>query len=282
MVGKIILIAVAVFVLLMFIGVIDGKRFIVKEEMLKIPKLKKGCRFVMISDLHNKVYGKNNEKVISAVDKAKPDFVVIAGDLITSHAKESIIPGTGLVNELSKRYKIYYAMGNHETKIKKYPEKYGNMYDRLVKETMHPNVKLLIDESCILPEYSICLTGLELGMAYFAKFKRKEMDSDYLEKKLGKVQSQYCNILLAHNPEYFEEYAAWGADLVLAGHVHGGIMRLPLLGGVISPSYRLFPKYDGGIFHKGESTMLLGRGMGAHTLPFRFFNPAELYVVTLK
>ena len=59
-------------------------------------------------------------------------------------------------------------------------------------------------------------------------------------------------------------------------------MRLPLLGGVIAPSYKLFPKYDGGIFREGKATMLLGRGMGAHTLPFRFFNPAELHIVTLK
>ena len=70
--------------------------------------------------------------------------------------------------------------------------------------------------------------------------------------------------------------------MVLSGHVHGGIMRLPLLGGVIAPSYRLFPKYDGGIFRHGKSWMLLGRGLGSHTLPFRFFNPAELHEVILK
>ena len=69
--------------------------------------------------------------------------------------------------------------------------------------------------------------------------------------------------------------------MVLAGHVHGGIMKLPVLGGVISPSLEIFPKYDGGIFRKKEAAMLLGRGMGAHTIPLRFFNPAELYVITL-
>ena len=108
------------------------------------------------------------------------------------------------------------------------------------------------------------------------------MEQGHLEKHIGKANAQFCNILIAHNPEYFKEYADWGADFVLSGHVHGGIMRLPLLGGVISPSYKLFPKYDGGVFREGKSTMLLGRGMGSHTLPFRFFNPAELLVVTLK
>lgn len=283
MIWKIILIiAVVIFTAMLLVGMIDGNRFVVVEEELALPKLKKGCRFVLISDLHNKVYGKKNEKVIKAVEKAKPDFVVIAGDLITSHVNESIAPGVDLINELSKHYKIYYALGNHETKIRMYPERFGDMYDRLIKEIEHPNVTLLVDESCILPEYAICMTGLELERAYFARFKKKQMEAGVLNKHIGKAQAQYCNILLAHNPDYFEEYAAWGADLVLAGHVHGGIMRLPVLGGVIAPSYKLLPKYDGGIFKEGKATMLLGRGMGAHTLPFRFFNPAELYVVTLK
>ena len=282
MIWNLVLIVAVLFVLLMIVGVVDGNRFVVVEEEFDLPKLKKGCRFVMISDLHNKVYGKNNEKVINAVKKADPDFVVIAGDQVTSHAKESIEPGVNLIKELSKCYRIYYALGNHETKLKMYPERFGDMYNKLVKEVTNPNVKLLVDESCILPEYSICLTGLELERTYFARFKKREMEKGHIEKHIGKVQPQYCNVLIAHNPDYFEEYAAWGADFVLSGHVHGGIMRLPVLGGVIAPSYKLFPKYDGGIFHEGKSTMLLGRGMGAHTLPFRFFNPAELHVVTLK
>ena len=282
MIWNLVLIVAVLFVLLMIVGVVDGNRFVVVEEEFDLPKLKKGCRFVMISDLHNKVYGKNNEKVINAVKKAHPDFIVIAGDQVTSHAKESIEPGVNLIKELSKHYRIYYALGNHETKLKMYPERFGDMYNKLVKEVTNPNVKLLVDESCVLPEYSICLTGLELERTYFARFKKREMEKGHIEKHIGKAQVQYCNILIAHNPDYFEEYAKWGAELVLSGHVHGGIMRLPFLGGVIAPSYKLFPKYDGGIFREGKATMLLGRGMGAHTLPFRFFNPAELHIVTLK
>ena len=267
---------------MMLIGVIDGNRFVVKKEKFVLPKLEKSCRFVMISDLHNKVYGKNNEKVVKAVKKANPDFIVIVGDLITSHAHEAMDPGINLVNALSKDYKIYYSMGNHETKIKIYPEKYGDMYDRLMKEIEHPNVKILADENIVLPEYNICITGLELERAYFARFTKKELEQGDLEKHIGNVKKQYCNILLAHNPDYFANYATWGADFVLSGHVHGGIMRLPILGGVIAPSYKLFPKYDGGIFREGNATMLLGHGMGSHTLPFRFFNPACLYVVDIK
>ena len=71
-------------------------------------------------------------------------------------------------------------------------------------------------------------------------------------------------------------------DLVLSGHVHGGIMRLPFLGGVISPTLRLFPRYDGGLFREDGSTMILGRGLGSHTIPIRIFNPGELIVVDLE
>lgn len=283
MIWKIVLVSVVVFcVVMLLIGVIDSNRFVVVEEEFKLPKLKKGCRFVLISDLHNKVYGKKNEKVVEAVRRANPDFVVIAGDLITSHANESMEPGVELVKALREQYKIYYALGNHETKLKMYPERFGDMYDVLINEMQHPNVKMLIDESCVLSDYGICMTGLELERAYFARFKKKEMEPGDLERHIGSLDEQYCNVLIAHNPDYFEEYAAWGADFVLSGHVHGGIMRLPWIGGVIAPSYKLFPKYDGGVFKEGKATMLLGRGMGAHTLPFRFFNPAELYVVTLK
>ncbi|MDE7197816.1 MAG: hypothetical protein K2O15_02920, partial [Lachnospiraceae bacterium] len=85
-----------------------------------------------------------------------------------------------------------------------------------------------------------------------------------------------------HNPVYFDAYEAWGADLVVSGHVHGGIMRLPVLGGVISPALTLFPKYDGGVFYEKESTMILSRGLSSHTLPIRIFNPGELIVIDLK
>lgn len=283
MIWKMVLIGVMVFgVVMLLVGVIDSNRFVVVEEVFKLPRLKKGCRFVLISDLHNKVYGKGNEKVIEAVKRANPDFVVIAGDLITSHANESMKPGIALVKELREHYRIYYALGNHETKLKMYPERFGDMYDELMEEMKHPNVTMLIDENCILEEYGICLTGLELERMYFARFKKKQMEQGHLEKHIGKIDERYCNVLIAHNPDYFDEYAAWGADFVLSGHVHGGIMRLPWIGGVIAPSYKLFPEYDGGVFKEGKSIMLLGRGMGAHTLPFRFFNPAELYIVTLK
>jgi hypothetical protein len=279
-----ILIAVVIVavVLLLIVGIVDGNRFNVVNESFTLPNLKKECRFVMISDLHNKVYGNKNDKILEAVDKINPDFVILAGDLVTSKPHEDMTPGISLINDLAKKYKVYYGLGNHESKLKWESYKFENMYEVLKTSTDKENIFRLENDTAILPEYNINITGLDLGLQYFAHFRLRKMEEGYLEKTLPKLDKSKCNLLIAHNPDYFEKYAQWGVDLVLSGHVHGGIMKLPLVGGVIAPSYRIFPKYDGGIFRSGKTTMLLGRGMGSHTLPFRFFNPAELYAVTLK
>ncbi len=275
------IVVIAAGIALLIVGIIDGNRFVVVQEEFALPNITKECRFVFISDLHNKVYGKGNYKLINAIKEINPDFILIAGDLVTSREKEDMTPAIELINTLSKDYLIYYGMGNHETKIKVRREEFGDKFDTLKKSITNPNIIFLENQCAILQDYNIAITGLELDLKYFAHFRIQPMEKNYLNTTIGAPKRGRCNILLAHNPDYFPDYADWGADLVLSGHVHGGIMRLPVLGGVIAPSYRLFPKYDGGTFKEKNSTMLLGRGIGSHTLPLRFFNPAELYEVTL-
>ncbi len=111
------------------------------------------------------------------------------------------------------------------------------------------------------------------------------MDPDLIAKKLFEVkgaEKDRFQILIAHNPQYFKEYAGWGADLTLSGHVHGGIVRLPLLGGVVSPSLALFPKYSGGRYQQAGRTMILSRGLGTHTINVRMFNPGEVSLIEIK
>jgi hypothetical protein len=279
---NLIIIAIVIIVFLLIVGVIDGNRFKVVTENFDLPNLTKNCNFVMISDLHNKVYGNNNDKVINEIERINPDFILIAGDLVTSKVNEDITSSVDLLNTLGKKYKIYYGLGNHESKLKVEKEKFDNKFEKLKDSISCQNVVFIENETVSIPEYNINITGLDLDLNYFAHFKIRKMEDGYLKDTLPKLDISKCNILIAHNPDYFEEYAKWGADLVLSGHVHGGIMRLPILGGVIAPSYRLFPKYDGGVFKSGNSSMLLGRGMGSHTITLRFFNPAELYEVKLK
>lgn len=278
----IVIILVLLFVFFLAIGLIDGNRFVVVEEEFALPKLNKECKFVLISDVHNKVYGEDNALFIKAVKRINPDFIILAGDLVTSSPNEDMEPGIALVKALSSDYKIYFGLGNHEEKIKQQRDKFQDQFALLKKNLTHPNIVWLENESVEIPEYNIKITGLALELQYFAHFQLRKMEKDYLKNVIGTPDRTKCNLLIAHNPDYFSEYAKWGADLVLSGHVHGGIMRLPLIGGVISPSYRLFPKYDGGVFRENGTAMLLGRGMGSHTIPFRFFNPAQLYAVTLK
>lgn len=262
----------------LIVGIIDNHRFRVVEETIVLDHLKKNCRFILLSDLHNHIYGKDNQVVIDEIRKAKPDFVIVAGDLVTSKERESTKPGEDLVNAISKEVPVYYAMGNHETKIRTFSS-FGDTFKKMMRSINHDQMHVLINESVELKEYNIKITGLELPRYYYSKFRIRDFSTKNIVEMVGEPDASMCNLLIAHNPDYFRYYADWGADFVLSGHVHGGIMRLPVLGGVISPAYVLFPEYDGGIFHHGKSTMLLGRGMGTHTLPFRFFNPGELYIV---
>ena len=278
----VLLIMVMLAVALLAVGIIDGNRFVTVRKEFALSGLSKECRFVLLSDLHNKVYGTKNDKVIEAIRRINPDFIVLAGDLVTSQLREDMTPGIELLRTLRQDYRIYYGLGNHESKMRQRPDQFGDKYDRLIRAVSGKNVSVLKNEAVFLPEYNLKITGLDLDLNYFGHFKVQKMKPGYLQETLPECEKEKCNILIAHNPDYFAEYAQWGADLVLSGHVHGGIMRLPLLGGVIAPSYKIFPEYDGGVFRTGSAAMLLGRGMGSHTIPLRFFNPAELYDVQLK
>ena len=173
-------------------------------------------------------------------------------------------------------------MGNHEYRLQLYPEQYGNMYERYEKALDQGGVHSLINENVSLPEYNLAVCGAQIDRRYYKRFGKYPMSEEYLPQILGEKRSDRFQILIAHNPDYFEEYAKWGADLVVSGHVHGGIMRLPVLGGVLSPNLTLFPKYDGGMFKLGDAVMVLSRGLGTHTIPLRIFNPGELVVIKLQ
>lgn len=267
-----------------FLGVMlyDGNRFHLVEYTVSSSKLYADEDIVILSDLHNKSYGKENERLIQAIEQVKPAGIYIAGDIITSKAGESMKNGITLMKKLGEKYPIYYGMGNHEHKLRLEPEKYGNMYRKYEEALQGAGIALMSNQRVYDPGHNVDVCGLEIGRSYYYKARKTKMDSGYLESLVGNSRTDAFQILLAHNPDYFQQYAAWGADLVLSGHVHGGVMRLPVLGGVISPSFRLFPHYDGGEFHNGNATMILSRGLGMHTIPIRIFNPGELVLIHLK
>ncbi len=255
----------------------------------KIPKAFSGVKILFLSDLHNTEYGKKNEKLLEAIQKENPDYIFIGGDMLVGKPDTSFLPAASFVKKLAKKYPVYYANGNHEYRLKIYPEKYGeNTYTDYVNILKKAGVCYLCNESIKIQRKNetITVVGVEIDAMYYERMKKISMSDLYLPSVLGRRkkeerEEEFC-ILLAHNPVYFPQYAKWGADLVLSGHVHGGIVRVPLLGGVISPQLTLFPKYDAGRFKEGESEMILSPGLGVHSIPFRLLNMPKMQAITLE
>lgn len=248
---------------------------------LSSDKIREPVKLVLLADLHDKEYGRGNQKLIAGIEAEKPDAVLIAGDMLTAYSDRTSHAAEELLEALIKQYPVYYGLGNHEAKMLWDEAFYGAGYQGYMDTLNRLGVTVLNNTGCQFGSSPIRIYGLNMAQKYFKRFKRLPMEPDYLTKTLGTLDDSCYNILLAHNPAYFEEYAAYKPDLVLSGHVHGGLVRLPFLGGVIAPSLQLFPKYDGGKFTKGSSTMILSRGLGFHSIEFRMWNPGELVVIEL-
>ena len=268
--------------IMLWFCVYDSNRFVVVHYKIKNKKIKGSFRAVVLSDLHNKQYGKENQLLLQAVEECQPQAIWIAGDMPTATPGKKLDVALHFVSELAKKYPIFYGNGNHEYRMKLYPETYGNMAEEYAEGLDAAGIQPLVNERKDIQENNLSVYGLEINRKYYKRFKPYPMDGNYIRELLGTADEECFNVLLAHNPDYFPAYAQWGADLVLSGHVHGGMVRIPWWKGVVSPSVRLFPKYDGGKFEEGNSTMILSRGLGMHTIPVRLFNPAEIVVVELE
>lgn len=277
----IMMIVVVAAVVLTWVSLYDTHHFVVTKHTFYSEKIKQKKRFVLLTDLHGQQYGRDNLVLLQAIEKQEPDGILIAGDMLTAIKKEKPEKLEGFLKELTDKYAVYYANGNHEQKIALYPERYGDLKERFGEVLDRVHIQPLVNGHVCLPECGIAIYGLQLDHGFYRRFELPEMPKGYMEDTLGEKPDGLYTVLLAHNPDYFPSYAGWGADLVLSGHVHGGIMRLPFLGGVISPAVKLFPKYDGGVYREQNSVMVLGRGIGTHSPNVRFFNPGELPVIDL-
>lgn len=261
----------------------DSTHFQTTEYLVSDPRINKTYRAVVLSDLHNTRYGRKNQVLLQKIRQLEPDMILIAGDMLTAKPKADPGPALELLRALALAYPVYYGNGNHEHRIKLYPEVYGELAKRYEKGLQEAGIHPLINEGRDLPEGGIRIVGCEIDRQYYKRFHKTPMEEEYLRELLGEPDPDRFTILLAHNPDYFPEYADWGADLVLSGHVHGGVVRIPFLDkGVISPAIRLFPRYDGGGFCEKKSCMIVSRGLGCHTIPFRLFNPGDLILLELS
>ena len=224
-------------------AVFDSNRFVTRTYEIRSKKLTKPCKFVLLADLHNKSFGKENHRLLSAIEEISPDGILVAGDMLTAEKGADFSHALSLMERLAKSYPVYYGMGNHEYRLGLYPEQYPGMYEGYIAGLKKAGIEPLINEAAYLPAWNISVCGAQIDRYYYKHLRRAPMESFY--------------------------------------HVHGGIMRLPFLGGVLSPSLTLFPRYDGGLFREYGSTMILSRGLSSHTIPIRIFNPGELIVIDL-
>ena len=247
----------------------------------KLNKLNHERKIVFLSDLHNNRYGKNNEKLFDAVKEQNPDLILVGGDMLVGKANIPSKVAEDFVSKLMEICPVYYANGNHEQRMKVYPETFGTAFqeykDRLIKSGVtfveNENVDFNWD-GC-----QVKIHGLEIPVKYYKKFCKQTLPVDVVREQIGEPELNCYNILLAHNPTYVSTYLEWGADLILSGHFHGGVVRIPKLGGIITPQWHMFPKYYGELTKENEKYVVVSKGLGAHTLKIRFLNPAEIVVL---
>lgn len=236
---------------------------------------------VFLSDLHNVRYGDKNSSLLSEIRSEKPEIVFVGGDMLTAETEPQMEAAIELMDELTRKYPVFYGNGNHEYRMKINKNKYGDHYERYTERIRSLGVHLLENtgktiEVCGL---KMRIWGYELPTEYFYRGSRKALETKQMEDVIGRPEEGLFHVLLAHHPAFFETYADWGADLTLSGHLHGGIVRLPFLGGVISPQLRIFPKYDRGLYKLQDKKIIVSAGLGSHTIPIRINNPAELVVI---
>lgn len=251
----------------------------------KIPEEFDGVKIAYLTDLHNVCFGLSNQLLLDRIEKEAPDYVFLGGDMLVGKREFEPEISLSLGERLAMRYPTFMGLGNHEQKLGLYEETREDGYPCYRQALEKAGITVLDNDSVFLERgcEKLRLYGLSMDYRYYGKWwRRVTMEPSYLTKTLGDCDTSHFSILLAHNPKYFESYAKWGANLILSGHVHGGIVILPKLGGVIAPDYVLFPKYDFGYFKTGNSQLVLSRGLGMHTIRLRLFNPPELSVITLK
>lgn len=272
------LLVIALFFVRLYIdaNVIQISRYTVESN--KIPESFDGYKIIHISDLHSKEFGENSENLLKKIEQENPDIVVLTGDMVTASDKDYTVFFT-LVNKLTLSYDVYFIPGNHEqalsdkrkNEIKTYLEEHGVV---VLNNEMVPLMK---------NSQNVNLYGLWYSNKYYSENDEYVLTEKYITELIGNADYEQYNILLTHNPRYFETYASWGADLILSGHIHGGMVRFPFIGAIFSPDEKFFPKYDAGLYQNdSEKSIIVSRGLGRGSTGFRLFNRPELVVITLQ
>ena len=260
--------------------VISISRYTINSD--KIPNAFDNFKILQLSDLHSKEFGNKNEELIKKIDQENPDVIFMSGDMVNSYDKNFEV-FFQLVDNLSEKYSIYYILGNHEENL------YDDDINEIINYLKEKNVNVINNTKIELTKDNekINLYGLGYNQKYYTQSGNKygndmQYTENIISEMLGNVNTNEYNILLTHSPLLFEAYSNWGADLVFAGHIHGGVIIVPFLGGLLSPEEKFFPKYYKGEYTLNNSKMIVNAGLGNGRIPIRMFNRPDVSVVTLK
>lgn len=237
----------------------------------RIPMEFDGFRIAQISDFHNTEFGEGNRKFLELLSDARPDIIVITGDLVDSR-RTDVEVSLNLARELTKIAPVYYVSGNHEARI--------GEYQRLQNGLTDAGVTVLKDQVITLDRNGayIQLAGID-DPAF-----RWGDDAESTARVLAEIlpENSLYTIVLSHRPELFETYVDSEVDLVFSGHAHGGQFRLPFVGGLFAPKQGFFPEYDAGVYEKDNTAMIVSRGIGNSIIPLRFNNRPEIVLAELR
>ena len=238
-------------------------------------------KIVCISDLHGKEYGENNSKLLSLISEQKPDAIFVLGDMINSDADENeVMQFLNLLEKLGSIAQVYFSPGNHEM------DYMLDTGDDLMSRINTTGTFALCDEY-IETEIggSIVRVGGSLGHYYRYEWSAEEKENppDYqMEESIG--AADVPALVMLHMPEsIIKDCAAkrWTGDLYFCGHTHGGVIRIPAIGGVFAPAQGLFPEYDSGSFTSYGQRLIISSGLAGYDWVPRVFNRPEICVVNL-
>ncbi|WP_083682454.1 metallophosphoesterase [Paenibacillus sp. FSL A5-0031] len=243
----------------------------------KLPEGVSSYRIVHLTDLHSKSFGKEQSTITSKVKRLKPDLIVMTGDLVDSRRYNAETSLT-LMRKMTELAPVYYVTGNHE---------YGPRLTALQKALKELGVHVMRNKSEMikLGNGEIRMAGVDDPVFNLKAdgdvAKLNENMATAMQATESENNSDTLTILLSHRRELFSVYTQHKIDLTFSGHAHGGQVRLPFLGGLVAPGQGFLPKYDGGKYVEGGTTMIVSRGLGNSIFPQRIFNRPEVVLVEL-
>lgn len=244
----------------------------------KLSKEFNGFRIAHVSDYHNRNNPSFDEKIFQSLEEAKPDIIVLTGDLVDkSHTDVDV--ALSFASRLLSVAPVYYVLGNHEANICRTQ---NVLFEDMIKALDLMGIVIMRNEyEKIHVSEGVSFNLFGLDEPYFYSDARK-VDTRTIEFcKSFEIDKKEYNVLLAHHPEQLKVYSDFGFDIVFSGHAHAGQFRF-FNQGVFAPDQGLLPKYTSGLYEMGNTKLILSRGLGNSVFPFRIFNQSHLIVTEFK